>query len=236
MKKIYALTDCRTDRNIFESLEDHGFIPVHMPGFDRLSEPVSAHPDMLVLPIDDRLFTYRSYYEKNSELFSAFSHGRKIITCDDPTDSQYPYDIGLNAFICKGFLFSNTKHLAKNAAENVKYPKVSVKQGYAACSCVVLDDALITADKSIYDTATDRGIPALRISSGCVALPPYEYGFIGGACGVFENTVYFTGDVSRHPDFTAISDFLSRHGYSAICLTDSPLSDIGKIIFLSEIT
>ena len=78
----------------------------------------------------------------------------------------------------------------------------------------------------------NNGIETLLIGPGHIALPPHEYGFIGGASFVHEKQVYFFGDINLHPDSSAILDFIYRHGYEAISLAEEGLLDLGGAVVL----
>ncbi len=78
----------------------------------------------------------------------------------------------------------------------------------------------------------DETIDLLLIEKGHVALEGFEYGFLGGASGCVEDTVYFNGDLSVHPDFERIRDFIRAHGYSLKYFEGETLADIGSIIYL----
>ena len=75
-----------------------------------------------------------------------------------------------------------------------------------------------------------NGIKVSLIRPGFITLPPHEYGFIGGASGVYEKTVYFFGDVRLHPDFDKIKKAIEEEGFDWISLSDEPLADVGGFI------
>ena len=76
---------------------------------------------------------------------------------------------------------------------------------------------------------------ALKIRDGFIELPGYNYGFIGGACGLISPyKLAFAGDVTRHPDYLAIKTFLHSQKVEAICLHDGNLFDIGGILPIME--
>jgi hypothetical protein len=80
----------------------------------------------------------------------------------------------------------------------------------------------------------DEGISVTLIDDGGVILPPYEYGFIGGAAGVFKGTVYFLGDIDTHPSADAVKRAISMAGMNYESLSDEPLLDLGRIVFYEE--
>ena len=60
-----------------------------------------------------------------------------------------------------------------------------------------------------------------------------EYGFIGGAASLFEDKIYFLGDISKHPESEKILSFIEENGKTAVSLSDEQLADLGGIIFLN---
>ena len=84
----------------------------------------------------------------------------------------------------------------------------------------------------MHDVLTKHGIRVTLIENGDVLLPPYEYGFIGGASGVFGDTVYFLGDVTKHRSYEKIRKACEGEGKDVVSLSDEGLIDLGRIIFL----
>ena len=76
------------------------------------------------------------------------------------------------------------------------------------------------------------GINVTVISNADISLPPYEYGFIGGASGVFGDTVYFLGNPDLHRDGEKIRAAITGAGYKLCALSDEPLYDYGTLIFI----
>ena len=77
-----------------------------------------------------------------------------------------------------------------------------------------------------------EGIGVSVIQNGAIQLPPYEYGFIGGAAGVADGCVYFLGDPMEHPSGKEILSAVEESGLRAVSLMDGPLLDLGRIIFV----
>ena len=111
---------------------------------------------------------------------------------------------------------------------------LNTKQGYAKCSiCIVSDNAIITADKNIYDAAIKNDIDVLMIDSEGIFLDGYDNGFIGGATGLMEKDLLcINGNIELHKDGKRIKDFCLKYGVRTISLSDEPIKDIGTIIRL----
>lgn len=216
------------DKRITDALSKMGFEVVLLAPFGALSAPVASHADMLLLSVGDTLFIHRDYVISNEGF-------KEAIKIDEPISSKYPNDVLLNIAIVGKNAFANTNHASstvlKHLAEN-GYSIHHVSQGYAHCStCIVSDNAIITADRDISLTAQKNGVDALLITEGHISLPPYNYGFIGGASGTIDDAVYFCGSLAHHPDGAVIRSFVESHGKKVVELSDAPLSDVGGILF-----
>ena len=218
----------KADKRIIESLEQEGFNIVPLAPFSALQNPVDTHADMLLLAVGDVVFAPKGY-EIESNL-------PKVIAIDEPMGEKYPNDVALNIAIVGKNAFCNTKFASKTVQKYLAENGFSihhVAQGYAHCStCIVSENALITADLGIFKAAQDVGIDALLISKGHISLPPYDYGFIGGASGSCGDKIYFCGSLNHHPDGKEIRQFCEKHQKQVVELLDEPLFDVGGILFI----
>ena len=142
----------------------------------------------------------------------------------------------LSANICANFLGlgNAATPLGLEAARRMGLELIPVKQGYAKCSlCIVSENAVITADEGLAYTLCRAGLDVLKIIPGCIRLPGYGYGFIGGCCGKLDAaTMAFAGDPLTHPDGKKILSFMERHGVKPRNLLGQgeKLIDIGSIL------
>ena len=217
------------DKKIIDALKQEGFEVKLLAPFSALESPVDTHADMLLWAVGNAVFVHQDY-KIDLDGFE------KIIKIDEPMSNKYPNDVLLNIAIVGKNAFCNTKFASKTVLQYLEKNNFSihhVAQGYAHCStCIVSDNAIISADKGIVEAAKIVGIDALLISSGHISLPPYEYGFIGGSCGSNGDKIYFCGALNHHPDGEKIRQFCEKHGKSAIELSNHPLVDIGGIMFI----
>lgn len=148
--------------------------------------------------------------------------------------SAYPENIGFNALCLDKYFIHNLKYTnarLKSQAERLELIPVNVRQGYTKCSCVAVDgSSVITSDDGIYKvlSALDD-VNVLKIRHGYVHLDGFEYGFLGGASGRVGDTLYFAGDITKHPDFELIRTFIEQRNVR-IKWFEFPLCDIGSII------
>jgi len=179
-----------------------GIEPLPLKPYSRFNVPVSSHPDMLINIIEGNIFCYRDYYFDNKNIFDeAEREGYNIVLCTPPVSSAYPDDIGLNMLVVGKRIFGNIKHMAKElydfAIQN-GYEPINIKQGYAACCTLVLDENnVITGDITVKKALEKCGISVLFIEENSISLKGYNKGFIGGASGVVCDRICFFGDFNN---------------------------------------
>ncbi len=159
-----------------------------------------------------------------------------ITYCDKTITEKEPM---LNVCILKNRIICSKKHTYKKLLDTAEKEGLSVldtAQRYTKCSiAVVSENAVITADTSIYRLCLKNNIDVLKISEYGVELSGYSYGFIGGSCALLDRSTFvFCGNIKNHPDYLNIRDFLRGYGVYAVSLSDKPLYDIGGIIPLIE--
>ena len=237
MSEHFAFLDCRASEQEKEVLIRSGLTVVPLPPLASLPAPVASHPDMLVFLARGALVTRARYYRENRDLFDDFLARRpdvRLILTADEGGRDYPADVALNAFLCGGGLFSNTSATAPEIialARAQGYAPVRVKQGYASCSALVLcEEHLVTADPTIARAAEARGITVTHVGPGDIDLPGYDSGFIGGACGVWNKTLFTCGNLDRYRFGTHVRRAAEENGLRIVPLCDGPLTDRGKIL------
>lgn len=170
---------------------------------------------------------------------------------------DYPDDVPYNALATGRYFIHNTDLTSPSLLDRARYcglQMIRVRQGYTRCSCLPVGDrAVITADEGIArtlrawnemlreeaaenaaDGAEDPSvlkdlIDILLIRQGYIGLEGFDHGFIGGCGGTVDDTIYFNGDLTEHPDSDLIIRFIEDHGFRPVWFQDEPLTDIGSI-------
>lgn len=225
--------------SLHQPLKSLGIDVLSAPESKNLPKSVSSHGDMLFCDLGSG-----ECVVENTE--SAFSYnlrdlGFSVYPLSRKLKSDYPNDVLLNAVISDKFIIASkhTESLILKKSEKVGKSVITVGQGYTKCSvCMVNSNALITADEGIGKKCKENNIDVLKIQPGFIDLPGYDYGFIGGCCGLLSpDTLAFTGDIKTHPDSENIISFCKNYGINTINLTvkGKKLLDIGSILPLLEI-
>ena len=240
-RNVLALIGEDAPYTVIDALKQKGFEVFSLKRDPRLPLPVSSHADMLIFCAGDKIFMTEEYALSSQKLISLLEgYGYNIILSSSVPDNVYPKDILFNMAPLGKRVIGNipfcdttvTDHLMDNG-----YEFYTVKQGYTKCSTAIVgDNAIITADMTIAKIAASLGIDVLRVNSYReVKLDGYDYGFIGGACGYYDNTLYFSGNIEAHPEYQAISDFCKMHSTVLCSLSSEPLYDVGSIFFIKDL-
>ena len=230
------IVDNRITEKCERTLLVRGFTLLKLPSHKKLSEAISSHPDTLIFCKDKRLITSADYCDEAAWIFSdirEYAPEVKISFSSHSLGDKYPSDCLFNALTVKNKIFAKIDSLCPMIIDFAKergYDICHVKQGYPACSVLTFGNSAITADCGMADALTKNGVKVTLIRPGFISLPPHEYGFIGGASGVYDDTVYFFGDISTHPDFDKIKNAIDKEGFKWVSLSDEPLADFGGFI------
>lgn len=223
-----------------EGLERNGIKPIYLPDNPHVDRRLSAHSDLSVLHMGSSELFLAPYLRGTLFEKRLRKTGAELIFPEIAQSAQYPHDAQLNLCAAGNVFFCNRSCSDAKAVDYLTsicgLRPLNVRQGYARCSmCVVGEGAVITADRGMYTSASDNGLDALLISAGFIELRGFEYGFIGGSTfKLSAERLAFTGSLDRHPDKTAILDFLKAHEVKPVFLTELPLFDVGSAIPLTE--
>jgi len=147
---------------------------------------------------------------------------------------KYPNNAKFNGVVMGKYFIHNTKYSSHDLlveAKRLDKKVIHVEQGYTKCNMAVIDDnTAITSDKGIAEALANTTIKLLVIEPGHVLLQGQKYGFIGGASGRVGNEMIFHGNLSAHPDFNRIVDFLNENQCNYKYFEEFELEDIGSII------
>ena len=220
MKLAHLSTFAHQD--LRDSLANAGYDIKIFPELRSVSGLVSNHPDVMLCKLGAK---------SESPIYEGVA---------DELNPSYPHDSIYNA-TCTGNYFIHRLDITapdlivaakKVCGDDIKL--INVRQGYTKCSTLVVDeDSIITYDRGISRSCEAAGMNVLLIEPGFVKLRGAAAGFIGGASGRVGDEVVFNGDLSAHPSFREIIDFIEARGLGCKWFTSYELEDIGSIITLS---
>lgn len=214
-----------------KDLTDLGIECVTFSPSSCLDDEISAHADIHCFNCGNK--TLIASAETAGELRSKLLD-YTVLPCEN-IHSPYPDDVKLNAALTPKGLICNSDYISdiiKSFCNKNSIQIIHTKQGYAKCSVLIIsENAVITEDVGIAYLLKKYQFDVLHINAGYIRLSDNHYGFIGGAAGMIsENILYVSGDLSHHPDYNMISEFLNKYGIKPVFNKERPLNDFGGFI------
>lgn len=194
-------------------------------------DAISGHPDIFFCRTPEALIAAPNTPEKYTSMLKKrkipFRLGEKEV------DIQYPGSASYNAVFTEKYFIHNL-NISDPIVMGllVNHEQVHVNQGYTRCSLLSLkNNCFITSDTGIYNTLTDMNIDVIQVNPGGIKIQGLKHGFFGGACGIYDNTVFIIGSLAHFPEGEKVRTFLEKLEYDIIELYEGPLFDGGSIMF-----
>lgn len=231
-----VIVDYRITAEETENLSKLGLNIILCPPCAKLYPAVSGHPDMQLTIINDKNIVIQKRIDKKMlRQLSCFSIN--LIYSSNELNENYPQDIILNSLIMGDIFIHKISATDPALMDMVKDKKhINVNQGYTKCSTAVINErAAITSDLGIAAALRNEGIDVLTIPPGDIELPGLNYGFIGGACGLLdESKLAFFGDLQYYAYGTQVLSFLEKYNVEPIYLKKGKLTDRGTLFCINS--
>lgn len=196
-------------------------------------ESISGHPDIFFFSSQKELIVAPNLPQAYKELL----HKKNISFKEGclKVEEKYPMAARYNAVVTEKYFIHRTDISDPEILKSSKHLKqINVRQGFTRCSLLPLrENNFITSDNGIYEALVKQGMQVLLVNPENIILPGHAYGFFGGTCGIYDDSVFFLGSLTHHCDGEKIKIFLKNLGYNIIELYDGPLFDGGSIFFIS---
>lgn len=198
---------------------------------------VASHPDMMIHHIWQNIIICAP--NTDAQLIRNLEQlGFQLLKGETFISSEYPLDIAYNVARVGRYYFHNLKYtdpVIKRELERLGVEPVNVKQGYAKCSVLVLNEnSMVTSDPGIAKAAEGKGLNVLFVNERSIRLPGLNYGFIGGIGGMIsKSALAINGGIEKLDSYNELVDFISKRNIKCVCLSDGDVTDIGSIIPLN---
>lgn len=196
-----------------------------------LYDGIRNHADLHLHRFDQEVYISEHLLHKSPLIINQFN--TYVVRSSCHLGFIYPETCLLNAVSTDNVFIHNTKFTHPellDAAKRSQRQIVNVTQGYVRCTTLPLDDStFITSDRGIHK-ALQADYDSTLIRQGFILLDSHEYGFLGGTAGRIGDTVYFNGDVTRHPDYQVIKGKCDELALEIWYVEGEPLRDIGSIL------
>jgi len=197
-------------------------------------EAISGHPDIFFCPTPVGLIVAPNLPEKYFKILNQKSIS--YATGNLPVGKKYPDSARYNALFAFGKLIHNPDISDPVIQKlNPEVEIIRIRQGYTRCSLIPLpNNTFITSDRGIEKTLKQNQFEVLHVDPDCIKLEGFEHGFIGGACGIYENSLFICGSLKYFKEEEFIKEFTYKAGVEIIELYQGPPMDIGTLIFLQN--
>ncbi len=223
-----CVLDKRVPQTVRTFLVQKGIQIVQTKEVASLEPPLNTHTDIQLTKVGKELICEPTLFAYYRRFFPSVKTGKTKLS------SQYPNDVAYNCLTVGNFFFHRmdvTDSVVLESAKRQNLQMIPVRQGYTACSTLVISDtAVITADDGMEAAFLGCGIDVCKIPQGAVLLQNFPYGFIGGAGGrISEDEILFFGT----PQEKKVYDFLEKHQKTPVIFPGIP-EDFGGLILFAE--
>lgn len=210
--------------------------PIPVPLCPSLPRSLAGHPDLQIFVCGEKIFCRQKLPKGFLNILDSLG---ELTVCRAEPRTPYPLDVPFNIACTENAAFCRTDSAAPEILAFLKQSGrivCHVSQGYSKCSAAIAGQRrIITGDAGMHRAAEAADTESLLIESGHIDLHGYKYGFIGGASGFWNGTVFFAGSLEGHPDRERIESFIASGGAGVECLTNEKLTDIGSLLFLNDV-
>ena len=191
----------------------------------------SGHPDIFfcktpgVLVVSPSLSTF--YFNYLSDRKIPYKKGIHL------SGIRHPASVYYTAAVSDEVLVHHLEYTDPVILENCHWlKKIDVKQGYTSCSLLHLKEGrYITSDHGIHKSLEQKGLKGIFVAPDDILLPGIKNGQIGGAMGIYKESVFVTGNLDHFMEGERIRKFLQKLNYNIVELHNRPLTDRGGILF-----
>ncbi|MCF6365699.1 MAG: hypothetical protein L3J35_05795 [Bacteroidales bacterium] len=193
---------------------------------------ISGHPDIFIFQYKNELIIAPN----SPELLINFlkKHNVNYKTGISKIDETFENSVKYNCVTGDNFFLHKKGMTEKIILENNSDKKyINLPQAYTRCSMIHLkNNVFISSDLGIKKVLDNNNLKNFYFSPENIKIIDHKNGFLGGTCGVFENKIFFNGNIDKHKDGVGLRNFVTNLDYEIICLHDDFLYDGGGIFFV----
>lgn len=228
---MLIIIDERLPKEVSQTLREIGEV-FCIPKNNIVYDSIQGHPDIFILQMGPLAILAPNAPIELKEIFK--KHRIPFLRGKEKLGNKYPETALYNALFTTRYLIHN-KNITDSCITNQahKTPFLHVKQGYTRCNLIELPDgSFITSDKGIENTLLQAKLQVHYFSSADVALDNQSNGFLPGAMGIYNNTLYIIGSLKYYSQEEKLKELLKAKNIKLVELYNGPLIDGGGILFL----
>ena len=230
---MLIIIDSRMPETAIEKLQNFGTV-FQLESFGTVYPSISGHPDIFMFQMEGLVIIAPN--APKSLIDTLKQHRITFLKGKEKLGNKFPETTYYNVVSTPKYLIHKQDHSTSCILRHSANKKFfSVSQAYTRCNLLPLPDgSFMTSDKGIEKGLIAEGLEVHYFAPDDVILKGQDHGFLPGACGVFENKVFFIGSLSQYADGARLRELLESKGLSIEELYQGPMIDGGGIFFLNS--
>ena len=229
---MLAIIDKRAPEEAILNLKKHVDDVFQFESTGITSNSISCHPDIFIYQDESNLIIAPNAPLPLLEFFNA--HKVNYIFGEKKVDENFENSVSYNCLSSSHYFFHKSGYTdpsiirANNNKEFINLP-----QAFTRCSLTYLGhNRYITSDKGIEKNLIKKGLNCFYFSPEQISIIDHRNGFFGGTNGLFDNKLFFIGNIDLHKQGKALRNFIESAGVEIVTLANSLLYDGGGIFFI----
>jgi len=229
---MFAIVDARAPQKAIDTLKDYASDILLFNSKDITYNSISGHPDIFIYQDTNELIIAPNSPKILFDFFHSQNIRYKMGTTPIGTTSSD--SVFYNCLSSGKYFFHKRNHSDDRIIQAVKNNiKIFLPQAYTRCSMIPIDaNNYVTSDKGIEKVLINKGFNTFYFSPDKIQIQDHKNGFIGGTCGMYNDKIFFLGNILFHKDGEQLQKFLNNLNVEIVTLNDDYLYDGGSIIFV----
>lgn len=229
---MFAIVDARAPQKAIDKLLNYVSDILLFNSKNITYNSISGHPDIFIYQDTNELIIAPNSPKILFDFFHSQNIRYKMGTTPIGTTSSD--SVLYNCLSSEKYFFHKRNHTDERIIQAVKNKtKVFLPQAYTRCSMINIDaNNYVTSDKGIEKILINKGFNTFYFSPDKIQIQDHKNGFIGGTSGMYNDKIFFLGNILFHNDGEQLQKFLNNLNVEIVNLNDDYLYDGGSIIFV----
>ncbi len=229
---MFAIIDSRSSKQAISKLKEYIDDIFIFQTIGITGNSISGHPDIFIYQDKNQLVVAPN---APVELFVFLEiHNINYLKGESVVGHELKNTVQYNCLSTSKFLFHKSGYTDSAILEINKAKEfIPLPQAYTRCSLVHLcEDNYMTSDRGIEKALLVRGLTCFYFNPEQITIRNHNYGFIGGTVGIWDNKIFFNGNIELHADGQRLREYLINLDFDIVKLSDEYLYDGGCILFV----
>lgn len=229
---MLAIIDYRSSKIAIENLAKFANEILLFKSKNITYESISCHPDIFIYQDSENFII-----APNSpvELFNFLKkYNLKFQIGNANVGDDFKNSVLFNCVSSNDLFLHKIKHTDDSILNVNSHKKfINIPQAYTRCSMLHIgNNVFITSDKGIENVLKNNNLECFYFSPTEIKIIEHKNGFLGGTCGIFQNKIFFNGNIFKHKNGLEFANFLEKNQLEIVCLHNDFLYDGGGIFFV----